>query len=230
MSAMAREAAEAPEAVARCLARNAEAIAALAQRLRRRKPSVVLTCARGSSDHAAGFFKYMVEILLGIPCCSIGPSVVSIYRSRLKLKNSLCVVISQSGQSPDIVALEQAARAGGALTVALVNAEHSPAAANADICLPLCAGPEASVAATKSFIASLAAGAALAARWAGAEDLWQAVQKLPEHLSRAAAIDWPEAVDLASGAKSIYVLGRGPALPIAQETALKLKETCAIHA
>lgn len=230
MSATAREAAEAPEAVARCLARNAAVIAEIAQRLRRRQPPVVLTCARGSSDHAAGFLKYLVEILLGIPCCSIGASVVTIYGSRLKLENAVCVTISQSGKSPDIVALQEAARAAGAFTMALVNIEDSPVAASADVCLPLSAGPETSVAATKSFIASLAAAAALVAEWANSPAMRNAVQDLPDVLRRATAIDWPDAIDLASKADSIYVLGRGPALSIAQETALKLKETCAIHA
>jgi glutamine---fructose-6-phosphate transaminase (isomerizing) len=230
MSAMAREAAEAPEAVSRCLMRNAAAIADIAQRLRRRPPPVVVTCARGSSDHAAGFFKYLVEILLGIPCCSIGASVVSIYGARLKLKNAVCVTISQSGKSPDIVALQEAARDAGAFTIALVNMEDSPAATSADICLPLSAGSEVSVAATKSFVASLAAAAALVADWANEGDMRNAVRNMPEVLRRAAGIDWPEAINVASKADSLYVLGRGPALPIAQETALKLKETCAIHA
>jgi len=230
MSAMAREAAEAPDVVARCLALNAAAIAEIARRLRRHQPPVVLTCARGSSDHAARFLKYLVEILLGIPCCSIGASVVSIYGARLNLKNAVCVTISQSGKSPDIVAVQEAARAAGAFTIALVNSEDSPVAASSDICFSLCAGPEISVAATKSFIASLATAAALAAEWANSRDMQDTVQNLPTVLGRAAKIDWPEAIDVASRVDSIYVLGRGPALAIAQETALKLKETCAIHA
>ena len=230
ISHMRREASEAPEAVARFLDRNGTAIAELGARLRLAPPPAVLTSARGSSDNAAGYFKYLVEIFTGVPCASIGASVVSVYGARLQAKGCLCITISQSGQSPDIVALQDAARQAGAVTVALVNVEDSPAAINSDICLPLYAGPEVSVAATKSFIVSLAAGAAIVAHWHGRRELLAAVSDLPERLAAACRIDWPELVSLAGDADSLYVLGRGPALPIAAETALKLKETCAIHA
>ena len=230
MSHMAREAAEAPEAVARFLERNGAALAEIGARLRRRPPPAVITSARGSSDNAAGYFKYLAEILLGVPCCSMGASVVSIYGAKLKVKDGFCLTISQSGQSPDIVALQDAARQAGAFTVALVNVEESPAARAADICLPLHAGPELSVAATKSFIVSLAAGAAIVAHWLDRKELLAAIAALPETLAVAARIDWPSAVAIAAEAESLYVVGRGPSLPIASETALKLKETCAIHA
>lgn len=230
MSHMAREAAEAPEAVARFLQRNKGALAEIGAHLKRRPPPVIITSARGSSDCAAGYFKYLAEILAGVPCSSIGASVVSVYGASLHLKDGLCVTISQSGKSPDIVALQDAARRAGALTVALVNVEDSPAAHAADICLPLHAGPELSVAATKSFIVSLVAGAAIVAHWLERKDLLSAIAALPDQLALAAKIDWPQAVELARDTESLYVVGRGPSLPIATETALKLKETCAIHA
>ena len=230
MSHMAKESAQAPEAVAVFLQRNNHALVELGQRLRATPPSVIITSARGSSDNAAGYFKYLTEILTGTPCCSMGASVVSIYGSQLKVKNGLCLTISQSGKSPDIVALQDAAKRAGALTVALVNVEDSPAAKSADICLPLYAGPEQSVAATKSLIVSLAANAAILAHWLNRPALLGAVNALPDVLAKAAKIEWPEALALAMNAESLYVLGRGPALPIAAETALKLKETCSIHA
>lgn len=174
MTHMAREAAEAPEAVARFLDRNRMALSEIGSRLRLSPPPVVITSARGSSDNAAGYFKYLTEILLGVPCASVGASVVSVYGAHLKAKGGLCITISQSGKSPDIVALQEAARKAGALTVALVNVEDSPAARKADICLPLHAGPELSVAATKSFIVSLAAGAAITAQWLGQEEIGRA--------------------------------------------------------
>ena len=161
MSHMEREAREAPEAVARFLDRNGKALVELGLKLRNAPPPMIITCGRGSSDNAAGYFKYLTEILLGVPCASVGASVVSVYDAPLKLKGGLCVTISQSGKSPDIVALQDAAKKAGALTVALVNTEDSPAAQNADICLTLHAGQELSVAATKSFIVSLVAGAAI---------------------------------------------------------------------
>ncbi len=230
MTHMARETAEAPEAAARFLQRNREALKEIGARLGRKPPPVIITSARGSSDSAAGYFKYLTEILAGVPCSSMGASVVSVYSAKLQLKNGLCVTVSQSGQSPDIMALQDAARKAGALTVALVNEEDSPVARAADICLHLSAGPEVSVAATKSFIVSLVAGAAIVSQWLDHKDLLAAIAALPDRLAVAAGIDWPEAIDLARNADSLYVLGRGPALPIAIETALKLKETCAIHA
>ena len=230
MSLMALEAAEAPDAVARFLDRNRHALEELGGRLRGLNPPVVLTSARGSSDHAAGHFKYLCEIVLGVPCASVGASVVSVYGGRLRAERAMCLTISQSGRSPDIVALQDAAKAAGALSVAIVNVEDSPAARNADLCLALHAGEERSVAATKTFIASCAAGAAIVARWSGDAALLQAVDRLPETLAKAARLSWPGFAELARDAGSLYVLGRGPSLPIAQETALKLKETCAIHA
>ena len=224
MSHMAREAAEAPDAVARFLQRNGDALREIGAHLRRQPPPVIITSARGSSDSAAGYFKYLTEILTGIPCSSVGASVVSVYGAKLQLKNGLCVTVSQSGKSPDIVALQDAARKAGALTVALVNVEDSPAANAADICLALHAGPELSVAATKSFIVSLVAGAAIVAHWLDRKDLLAAIEMLPGQLATAARIDWPEAVDLATGAESLYVVARGPSLPVATETALKLKK------
>lgn len=230
MSLMAQEAAEAPQAVARFLDHNAQALADLGARLRRAPPPVVLTCARGSSDNAAAYFKYLCEIMTGVPCASVGASVVSVYGGALKAEGALCLTISQSGQSPDIVALQQAAKAAGAVTVALVNVAESPAARNADICLALQAGAERSVAATKSFIASCAAAAAIVAQWSGDAALQAAVARLPETLAAAVRLPWPGFTAFAKDAASLFVLGRGPAYPIAQETALKLKETCAIHA
>ncbi|MFN0193659.1 MAG: SIS domain-containing protein [Aestuariivirga sp.] len=229
MSHMAREAREAPDAVRRFLARNGDALKDIGARLRLAPPPVILTAARGSSDHAAGYFKYLSEILFGVPCCSMGASVVSVYGATLAVKGAVCINISQSGKSPDIVALQEAAREAGALTIALVNAEDSPVAMSAEIVLPLCAGVEQSVAATKSFITALAAGAAMAAYWQNGV-LLDAVDGLSDVLDQARDVQWPEAVALAKEVESLYVLGRGPSLPIAGETALKLKETCAIHA
>jgi glucosamine--fructose-6-phosphate aminotransferase (isomerizing) len=230
MSLMESEAREAPAAVARFLETNGAALSALARRLRDNPPSVILTAARGSSDHAATYLKYMIEILLGVPCASIGASVASVWHSQLKLNNAVCITISQSGQSPDIVSLQEAARKAGALTVAMVNQVGSRAEQGADFFLPLCAGPEKSVAATKSFIASLAAGAAIAAQWKQDQALNAALLALPEKLERAAGIQWPTFQARAKSAQSLYILGRGPGLAIAQETALKMKETCALHA
>jgi glutamine---fructose-6-phosphate transaminase (isomerizing) len=230
MSMMAAEAREAPDAAARFLDRNASALAELGARLRRTSPPVVLTSARGSSDNAAGYFKYLCEITMGVPCASIGASVISVFGGRLKAADALCLTISQSGQSPDILALQDAAKTAGAISVAIVNVEDSPAARNADICLALHAGEERSVAATKSFIVSCVAGAAIVAHWSGDAHLLSAVARMPQTLADAGRLSWDGFTGFAADAGSMFVLGRGPSFPIAQETALKLKETCAIHA
>ncbi|WP_445193547.1 SIS domain-containing protein [Sphingomonas sp. Tas61C01] len=226
------EAAEGGEAVARFLAHNRAAIASLGQVLRQRRPGLVVTCARGSSDHAATYAKYMIETRLGVPTSSAALSVASIFAAPVASEGcrSVCIAISQSGRSPDLLAAVAAHRAAGALTIALVNDEGSPLAAAVDVLLPLKAGPELSVAATKSYIVALAGIAALVAEWAEDADLAQAVQALPDQLERAFALDWSAALSLAEEDRSWFVLGRGHGYGIAQEAALKLKETCGIHA
>ncbi|MGE0004350.1 MAG: SIS domain-containing protein [Parvibaculaceae bacterium] len=227
---MARETAEAPEAVARMLAANAAALAELGRLYAARRPSHIVTCARGSSDCAASYFKYLVEITLGLPCCSLGASVVSVYGARLALRDTLLLTISQSGRSPDILAFQAEAKRAGVPTLAVTNTENSPLAREADLCLPLCAGVERSVAATKSFIASAAMAAGLAAAASGDAGLSDALQALPEDLGKALALRWSDVEDLLARSRSSFVLGRGPSLPMAQEAALKLKETGGLHA
>jgi glutamine---fructose-6-phosphate transaminase (isomerizing) len=229
-SAMARETAEAPAAVAQMLERNRRLIEGTVGTLRSRSPTHIITSARGSSDHAASYLKYLAEIRLGLPCCSIGASVVSIYRAELHLQDAALITISQSGQSPDILSLQGHARRAGVLTIAVTNQENSPLAREADICLPLHAGPEKSPAATKTFIASIAIAAQLIATWAGDLAMQQAVENLPQSLDRAMHADWQAAQPILAFARSLYVIGRGPSFAIAQEAALKLKETSALHA
>ena len=176
---MAAEIREAPEAVERFFDRERATLASLGPRLRALAPPVVVTCARGSSDNAAGYFKYLAEILTGTPVASIGPSVASIYGASLRLAGSVMVSVSQSGRSPDIVALQAAARASGALTISVVNDAASPLAEEADIVLPLHAGVERSVAATKTFLASAVVLAAIVAEWRDDEALRTALRGLP---------------------------------------------------
>ena len=226
---MLREAAEAPDVVARLISENDAACRALANRLRTRPPMFVVTCARGSSDSAATYAKYLCEIRLGVVVASVGPSISSIYRQRLMMRGALFIVVSQSGQSPDLLAMAQAARADGALTVAIVNDTSSPLASLCEVVLPLHAGAEQSVAATKSYIASLAALLQLAASVSGDPLLDRAVRGLPDNLDNALTHDWRPALPTLS-VPGLYVVGRGPGFAAAQEVALKLKETCGVHA
>ena len=225
-----REAAEAPEVAQRQIANNAPAVADLVKRLRSMKPAFVATCARGSSDHAATYGKYLIEMTLGLPVASLGPSLASVYRGEPNLSGALFIAISQSGRSPDALRLTEAAKRGGALVLGIVNDTESPLAGLVDVVLPLHAGPERSVAATKSFLASCVALLNLTARWAGDQELLAAVDRAPQALAAAGGCDWSPALLRLKHAASAYVIGRGPGLGIAQELALKFKETCRIHA
>jgi glucosamine--fructose-6-phosphate aminotransferase (isomerizing) len=224
------EAGQAAQAVRDQLFANAGEMERLGERLRVLAPRAVVTCARGSSDHAATFAKYLIETRLGVLTSSAAPSVSSVYDTRPNLTNSVCLAISQSGASPDLLTAVSKAHEAGAMVVALVNAQDSPLAARADHVVPLCAGVETSVAATKSFIASLAAIIHLVACWAEDRELSAEIRKAPRHLERAWNLDWSAAVAHLRPASDLYVVGRGMGLGVAQEAALKLKETCGLHA
>jgi glucosamine--fructose-6-phosphate aminotransferase (isomerizing) len=230
MTAMLREAREAPQVVARLLESNAGLCRDLGARLRASPPPFAVTCARGSSDNAATFAKYLLEIHSGLVTASVGPSVTSVYEARPRMRDALFLAVSQSGRSPDILHLANAGREDGALTVALVNDTASPLASTCEVVLPLHAGPEKSIAATKSFIAALAAGLQLVAHWSQDQELMSALDILPDTLEKASATDWSAALPMLSQADNLFVVGRGVGFAVAQEAALKLKETSGVHA
>lgn len=224
------EAAEAAGAVARQFAANAATIDSLVERLRAQPPRFIVTCARGSSDHAATYGKYLFETELGLVTASASPSVGSVYAVQPNLQGALFVAISQSGKSPDLLRNAEIAKAGGAHVLALVNVADSPLAKLAHTVLPLHAGPETSVAATKSYLCSLAALLQLTARWSGDEKLLAAVDALPDAMREAWQQDWSPLVSGLRLAEHLFVLGRGLGLGAAQEAALKFKETSGLHA
>ena len=221
---------EIPEAARRLLSGSADALLQAGLALRQLQPVMVATIARGSSDHAAAYLKYAIELVAGVPVASIGPSVMSIYGRELHLESCAAIAISQSGKSPDIVAMTESAKRNGALTIALTNTAGSPLAAASDLAVDLAAGPEKSVAATKSFVSSVVAGLAILAHWVNDPTLLAAIRALPESLAEAVALDWSPFLGALGERDSLYVLGGGPALAIAEEAALKFKETCGIHA
>ena len=227
---MLQEALQAPAAAAALLAREAGAFVALGAALRAQPPASLLTVARGSSDHAAHFMAYLVMARLGRLVTSLPMSVVTLYQARLVCDGLAAFAFSQSGQSPDLVAPTQSLGAQGARTVAFVNDAASPLAQAAQHVVPLHAGLETSVAATKSFIAQLVAGAALVAAWQQDAAFGAALQALPAALQQAAAQDWGAAVEALAGVERLYVIARGTGLPVALEAALKFKEVCGIHA
>lgn len=225
-----REAAEAADVAARQISANAGAMTQLGERLRRRKPAFIATCARGSSDHAMTYGKYLLERTLGLPVASLGPSLASVYREELDLSGAVFIAASQSGRSPDALQLTETAKRGGALTIGLINDMESPLAGLVDVALPLAAGPETSVAATKSFLATGIALLHLTAAWSSERGLADALVRSPELLRQAGLCDWSPFLQRLEDATSLYVIGRGLGLGIAQEMALKFKETCRIHA
>ena len=203
----------------------------VARAIRDMSPRLVITSARGSSDHAATYAKFLVETETGTPTASHSPSISSIYGIKWrKLDRALFLAISQSGRSPDLIASARAARAAGALVVALVNDASSPLADASCMSLPILAGPEESVAATKSYIGTLLAVARLLAEWSDSDPLRDALVSAPELLRRAWNLDWRAGADALCGSRNMFVIGRGSTFGTAQEAALKLKETCGIHA
>lgn len=227
---MAVEAAESAAAIQRQIERCGPLFSVLGTKLRELNPSLVVTCARGSSDHAATYGKYLIETHLGLPVASVGPSVVSLYNTDLKVQGALFVAVSQSGRSPDLLRLAAAAKKGGAYVVALVNDETSPLAEAADLFIPLCAGPEISVAATKSYLTACAAFLSIVAEWKNDDGLRRTAAQAPTALSAAAELDWTPALLSLTDKTGLYIIGRGVGTGAIMEMALKCKETCRLHA
>lgn len=224
------EAREAPTVVKQQLQLNKEIVHQLAQKVPLDSINLIVTCARGSSDHAAAYAKYLFELMLGIPVVSIGPSIGSIYKRPMNLKNSLFITISQSGKSPDLVSCSEWAKSQGAFVVGLINEQDSPMAEIADLVLPLHAGSEKSVAATKSYIASLSAIAHIASTYSDDLTFTENLYLLPEKLEKSCQLDWSEATTPLAATDDLMVVGRGVGFGIALEAALKFKETSSIHA
>jgi glucosamine--fructose-6-phosphate aminotransferase (isomerizing) len=178
----------------------------------------------------ATYGKYLLETTVGCAVASVGPSIVSTYGTTPRLDGALVIAVSQSGASPDLVRLTSAARASGALTVGILNDTASPLAAACDVVVPQHAGHERSVAASKSFLMSCFAFLRIAAAWTGDPAVRDAVARTPDALAAAAMLDWATPLSRLATARSLYVVGRGVGLAAALEIALKLKETCRLHA
>jgi len=189
-----------------------------------------ITCARGSSDHAASFFRYVAETRLNTITSSLPPSVNSVYGAAPPIGNGICVMISQSGRSPDLLAVAERYRADGSRILAIVNDEASPLAQIADFVVPMSAGKETSVAATKSYIATLFAILQIAGCYNGSGIGAAQLHQVPALLEDAWEQDWSILTEALMPVDRLYTIGRGPGLAIASEAALKFKETCMLHA
>jgi glucosamine--fructose-6-phosphate aminotransferase (isomerizing) len=227
---MLQEALSASECVALQLSRDQDRYAELGRTLRSTRFHSAVTVARGSSDHASSYLAYLTMARTGHLVTSLPMSLITLYKSPIKASDTLAISISQSGQSRDVVEPIRYFREGGATTVALVNDADSPLAQAAEWTMPLHAGKEQSVAATKSFITSLVAGARLVAEWQDDAELKDGIAALPEALANAARADWSSAIEVLVPARNIMVVGRGISFPVALESALKFKETSALQA
>jgi glucosamine--fructose-6-phosphate aminotransferase (isomerizing) len=223
---MASEIAETPK-VFKAIFDNKAAFNSVKDVLAEEKIQSVLILARGTSDNAAHYLKYLIETQIGLPVGLTSPSSVTIYGSELKYSNTLVIAISQSGQSPDLVKFATAARQAHAYLISITNDPNSPLATIAHNHLPLLAGPELAVAATKSYNAQLLVSYLLVATWTGKQvDGEQLIGEATRLVNAKDLVT--TAVKVSSREKEVVILGRGFAYPNAREAALKIQETCKI--
>jgi glucosamine--fructose-6-phosphate aminotransferase (isomerizing) len=224
------EASSSFEKVASQLKLNKEIVEKIVQQLKEKNIKRIITIARGSSDCVANFAKYLFETQLGFSVSSLPPSITTIYGKNIGDDKTLAIAISQSGGSPDLKMALQGCKKAGCTTLAIVNKEKSPLSESADLVLPVRADTENAVAATKSVIASLVALINIVAVYNQDDLLLSDLALLPAALEKSLQSDWSNAVKALKDSKNMFVIGRGFGFPIAQEMALKFKETCGIHA
>lgn len=229
MSLARQEIAEQPAVLERLLGDEADAIAAAARDIARRAPRYAVIAARGTSDNAARYAQHLLGRMCALPVALATPSLHTLYESPPQYVDGLVIGISQSGASPDIVAVVEAARGQGAVTIAITNEPGSPLAGAAEHVIALHAGREASVAATKTYTASLGAIAALVVELAQDDDRRPELAAMPAVLARQLEVTGEayEAVTAAAGWRRLAVIGRGANYATAFEAALKIKELTA---
>ena len=232
MTLMLKEIKEQPEVLARCIKSSAGRLKEIVGEIEKRDINYVYMAARGTSDHAAIYGKYIIEHELGIPVALAAPSILTIYKRSLNLKNSLVIGISQSGAAEDVLEVIKAGKAQGALTVTITNDSSSPLAEAADFHLLEGAGAEKSVAATKTFTAQMMLLAQLTALWSGSESFHEELAKVPEELHKVLELESliEEKAQRYRYMEDGFVLARGINYPAALESALKIQETTYVRA
>lgn len=186
----------------------------------------VLLAARGSSDNAAIYGRYLLEVVAEVPAALAAPSVATHYRAQLDLSDTVVVSVSQSGSTTEIVQTQQWARSCGAATVAITNVEGSPLAESADVALVTQAGPEIAVPATKTYLTQMVALGVLADALSPSDALTADLDRVPDAVDRLLQVDVTQAAEALAAADQVVVTGRGLLLGTALETALKMEETC----
>ena len=226
-TAMAREIREIPTTAERLLAER-DSIIAVANRIRQADPRVVVISGRGSSANAGTLLRYLFEARAGLLVSTSAPSVMTTYGQSIDMRNAVFIVISQSGRSPDLVMGAQSARKNGALTIAIVNDLTSPLALACELPLPMGAGLERSVAATKSVVLSMVTSVQLVASLTSDDELNEKIKRLPQRFSDALACDWSLWSSSLAAARAAFVVGRGFGLGPAREIGLKVTEAMRI--
>src|SRR5712672_2152053 len=223
-TAMAREIREIPTTAERLLAEQASIIT-VANRIRQADPRVVVISGRGSSGNAGTLLRYLFEARAGLLVSTSARSVLTTYGQSIDMRNAIFIVISQSGRSPDLVIGAQSARKNGALTIAIVNDLTSPVALACALTLPIGAGLERSVAATKSVVLSMMIGVRLVASLTSDDALTEKIKHIPQRFSDALTCDWSAWSGSFVAARAAFVIGRGFGLGPAREIGLKVTET-----
>ncbi len=221
-----REILEQPETIQRLLSQEADNVRRIASAIRVRPPHFAMFVARGSSDNAARYGQYVFGVTSRLPVALATPSLYTLYSAPPRLHDALVLAVSQSGQSPDIVSVVEEGRKQGVHTVAITNDSQSPLALAAEHTIGLHAGKEQSIAATKTYTASLVALAMLSTLLAEDHEGFQALQSVPEFISQVVktASDTIKAAVRYRYMEACVVLSRGYNYATAFEIALKLKE------
>ncbi|MFT6834141.1 MAG: glucosamine--fructose-6-phosphate aminotransferase (isomerizing) [Francisellaceae bacterium] len=227
---MEKEALSVPEKIEKQLKENKKLWTDICLSLKKRDLKYAVTIARGSSDHAATFAKYLFEVEMDLVTSSAAPSVYTIYNRKFTHNGGLIMGLSQSGKSPDLFETIAKATKAGAPTISLVNQVNSPLADASEFVVPLHADTEVAVAATKSYIATLVALIQFSAIYTNNTELLNALEQLPESLASCGETNWDSVINSLEKSQNAYIIGRGFSFPIAQEAALKLKETSSLHA
>lgn len=232
MTQMLKEINQQPEVLKRSMQSNENTVKSLVESIRQRDIKSVYIAARGTSDHAAVYGKYVIEILTGIPVGLAAPSVFTLYNKKVHLKNSLVIGISQSGKAADVLEVVKSANSTGAITASITNDPLSPLARKAQFHLDCNAGPELSVAATKTFTAQMLLMAQLASEWSEDDETRKKLPLVPEKVlyTLDKIEDIKKAVKKYVSMNECFILARGVNYAAALECALKIQETTYIRA
>jgi glutamine---fructose-6-phosphate transaminase (isomerizing) len=233
MTNMWNEIMEQPSVLKKCLSNNEDTLNRIVNEIKERKPEFVIIAARGTSDHAAVYAKYMFETLTGLPVVLAAPSVVTTYKSKLEMKNALVIGVSQSGEAKDVTAILDEAKRNNALTVSITNFENSLLATTSKYSLLCSAGVEKSVAATKTFTTQLILLGMLAAKLADHAEVQNLLKNAPEYVEKTIAMVKDQIKEVALRYRFIdecIILARGLNYAVALESALKIEETTYVRA